>query len=87
MEGTQKKTASFDTIDTFLRVVKMAEMSKMSSSVRTADFSMKKKSITQRLCGAKSLSSGAPPPKSPPDAAGIRKVRPTFDSTHSIIQS
>lgn len=42
----KKKTASFDTIDTFLRVVKMAEMSKMSSSVRTADFSMKKKSIT-----------------------------------------
>ena len=47
MEGTRKRTAIFDTIDTFSKVVKMAEMSKMSASVRAADFSVKKKSITQ----------------------------------------
>jgi hypothetical protein len=47
MADTKKSSDIFDTIDTFKRVVKMSEMSKISLLVRIADFSMKKKSITQ----------------------------------------
>ena len=65
MEGTRKRTATFDTIDTFPKVIKMAEMSKMSASVRAAHFSVKKKSITQETLRGKVFEFRGSAPEAP----------------------